>query len=281
MTKVSLKAQLITFLLITFLISWIEVYFIAKAEAGIKDNARVFALMWTPGLVGLVLSWVFGWRFKDIGFKLGKWRYYLWAYLVPAVTAVLILIALITTGLGEFQLSPKLLEKAGSTPKALMLVLLVSPVLGALIGSVSAFGEEIGWRGFLHSKMIALNLPHPFLLTGFIWAVWHWPLILFSNYATSDQPALSVALFTVTVTSFGVFIGWLREKSGTVFPAALTHGVHNLWIQMIYPTFLKPGALDPYFGGESGVIIAVIYGVLALVIYKKYLAKGRLKPLQI
>lgn len=275
MTKVSLRAQLVTFLLITFLISWIEVYFIAKGEAGIKDNARVFALMWTPGLVGLVLSWVFGWKFKDIGFKLGNWRNYVWSYLVPAVTAVLILVILIATGLGDFEISPKLLEKAGSVPKALAMILLLTPILGSLIGSVSALGEEIGWRGFLHSKMMALNLPHPFLLTGLIWSAWHWPLILFSNYATSEHPALSVVLFTITVTSVSVFMGWMRAKSGSVFTATLTHGVHNLWIQVIYPAFLKAGPLDPYFGGESGVIIAVIYVALAIYVYKKFLIKGR------
>jgi membrane protease YdiL (CAAX protease family) len=117
-------------------------------------------------------------------------------------------------------------------------------------------------------------------MTGIIWSIWHWPLILFSNYATSEHPAVSVALFTITVTSVSVFMGWMRAKSGSVFTAALTHGVHNLWIQVIYPAFLKAGPLDPYFGGESGVIIAVIYAALAIYVYKKFLIKGRPQQLE-
>lgn len=277
MKKISLKNQVIAFLLVTFTISWIEVYFIASTPEGIKNSFRAFALMWTPGLVGLTLSWLFGWKFKDIGFKRGHWRDYLISYAVPAVTAVLILFTLVFTGLGEFEISPKLIEKSGSVQGALLKLLLLAPIVGALMGSISGFGEELGWRGFLHSKFIELKLPHPFLITGIIWAVWHWPLILFSNYATSDNPILSVALFTVMIVSMSVFMGWMRVRSGSVFTAALIHGVHNLWIQAIYPAFLKKGPLDPYFGGESGVLNALFYLLMAVFIYKKFLNQGRVE----
>jgi len=275
MKNVSLKAQVTIFLVVTFLISWTEAYLIITSVGGIENSNRALALMWTPGLVGLILSWIFGWRFKDIGFKLGNWRYYLISYAVPAVTAMLILLILILAGLGSFELSAKLIEKTGSVRGALFKVLLVGPIIGALFGFLSGLGEEIGWRGFLHSKIRDLNWPHPFLITGFIWAVWHWPLILFSNYATSELPAISVTLFTIMVVSLSVFMGLIRSQSGSVFTAALIHGTHNLWIQGIYPAFLKKGPLDQFFGGESGLLNASIYLVLAIFIYYKFLVKGR------
>jgi membrane protease YdiL (CAAX protease family) len=278
MKNTSLKTQLLSFLILTFTISWCEVYFIVSSEAGIHNTARALALMWTPGVVGLVLSWVFGWRFKDIGFKIGNWRHYLVSYAVPAVTSLLILFALLLFGLGDFEISPKLIERSGSFQAALVKILVLSPIFGALFGFFSGLGEEIGWRGFLHSRIIELKWPHPYLLTGIVWAVWHWPLILFSNYATSDLPILSVALFTVMVTSLSVFMGWMRTKSGSVFTAALIHGSHNLWIQAIYPAFLKKGPLDAYFGGESGVFNALFYFLMAVFIYRKFLKRGQPVP---
>lgn len=275
MKNLTLKAQVAIFLLVTFTISWFEVYFIVSSSEGIENQARAFGLMWTPGIVGLALSWVFGWKFKDIGFKLGNWRYYAVSYLVPAATAILILVTLVFTSLGEFEISPKLLEKVGGDHSALVKKLLIGLLVGTVSGFISGLGEELGWRGFLHSKLTELKWPHPFLITGIIWAIWHWPLILFSNYATSDHPALSVALFTVMAVSLSIFMGLVRAKSGSIFTAALIHGVHNLWIQAIYPIFLKKGPLDQYFGGESGLLNALFYSLIAIFIYRKFLVRGR------
>lgn len=232
--------------------------------------------MWTPGIVGLVLSFYFGSRFKDIGFKKGNLKSYLYAYFVPAVTSLLVMLALILTGIGQFQIDPALVERVGSVKSVLMRVLIFGPTLGAVLGFVSGLGEEIGWRGFLHSRLITLKIKHPFLITGIIWAIWHWPLILFADYATSAHPAISLSLFTCSILGYSVFMGYLREKSGSVFPAGLAHGAHNLWIQGIYPSFVLKGELDPYFGGESGIFIVLIYFGLAVFIYRKLLFQGRL-----
>jgi uncharacterized protein len=272
--SLSLKSQVLTFVLVTFAISWTLQYFMI-GDAGVQKTTITFALMWIPGLAGMLFSLLFGWRLADIGFKFGNWRNYLWAYFLPAAISALILLALVGSGLGSFELSPELIEKKGGVEKALIAILLVGPFLGGLFGFISGLGEEIGWRGFLHSKIVATNVLHPFLLTGLVWAVWHWPLILFSNYATSDIPLLSVGLFTLMAVSLSVFMGWLREKSGSVFTAALAHGSHNLWIQGIYPAFHKKGPLDSYFGGESGVFCALFYSIIAVFIYWKCLRRGR------
>lgn len=276
MHNTSLRSQVIFFLLFTFAFSWGQIYFITKAPEGMENPVRVIALMWTPGLIALFLSWLFGSKFRDIGFKIGNWRYYLISYAIPVAAAFFILSMLLVFGLSSFEINPKLLQKAASMQNALFRLLVLVPTVGVFFSFFSALGEELGWRGFLHTKLVALQIPHPFLITGLIWAVWHWPLILYADYATSEHPILSLALFTIMVMSAGVLIGWIREKSGSVFTAALFHSVHNVWIQAIYPAFLKSGSLDPYFGGESGVFNALFYAALAIFIYKKYLIQGQL-----
>src|SRR5262249_4696033 len=142
--------------------------------------------------------------------------------------------------------------------------LVLAPTMYVVIGSLRALGEEIGWRGFLHARLREQNISHPYILTGIIWGLWHLPLILFADYATSDLPYLSALLFMITITANSVFMGWIKEKSGTIWPAALAHGVHNVWIAGVYPAFIKKGVLDTYFGGESGVFIAIIYSAAAI-----------------
>ncbi|HWU42591.1 MAG TPA: CPBP family intramembrane glutamic endopeptidase [Bdellovibrio sp.] len=244
-------------------------------HGGIENIAMDFLLMWTPGIVGLILSLLFSKNVKDIGFKFGRLKFYGLAYAIPALTAILILFSLILLGQGQFEVSPKLVESKGSVGKAVAVILLIGPTLSVLIGFVSALGEEIGWRGFLHSRMMALKIPHPFLITGIIWSIWHWPLILFSNYATSSIPLLSLFLFSCVIISFAIIIGWLREASGSVLVAGLAHSVHNAWMQAIYPAFLKKGPLDEFLGGESGVLNAVIYIFIAIYVYRRFLVRGR------
>ena len=55
----------------------------------------------------------------------------------------------------------------------------------------------------------------------------------------------------------------MRRLALAMLARALAHGVHNVWFQHVYPAFAKKGPLDPYFGGESGLFCAVVYGLLA------------------
>ena len=270
---ISIKFQIIIYIVTTFILSWSVQYIMINGE-GVDDLALDFLLMWTPGLVALILSFLLFRDFKTIGFKLCSWRFFSLAYAIPAVTAVLILGTLILIGQGQFEVSPALVLKKGSLSAALAAILIKGTTLSVLIGFVSGLGEEIGWRGFLHTRLIQIKISHPFLITGIIWSIWHWPLILFSNYVTSTIPLLSLLMFTVVTISFSVIIGWLREISGSVFVASLAHGVHNTWIQGIYPAFLKKGPLDEFLGGESGLLNAVIYLFIAIYIYRKFLTNG-------
>lgn len=258
------------FVALTFLISWTEQYFIIKGD-GIQNPVRAFALMWTPGLVGILCSIMFDKSFKPIAFKLPSLKSLAIAYFVPAITAVFIVGLLVLAQQAEFQVSSKLIEKKGSLGSALFAALVVAPTLGMIVSFISGLGEELGWRGFLHTKLMSLKPSFRYLLTGIIWSVWHWPLIIFGDYATSDKPWLNVFFFSIAVTSLSFLMGWLRDNSSSSIPAALTHGSHNMWVLGIAPAFFAPGPLVPYFGGESGLYCAVIYLLLAAFIHFRVL----------
>jgi membrane protease YdiL (CAAX protease family) len=261
-SKLSNRTQVLIFLFFTFAISGVEQYFIING-GGIQDLARVFCLMWTPGIVGIICAFVFDRNAQSLAIKRPSLKTLAIAYFAPAITSVLIVALLVVFSLAEFQISPHLIEKKGGVGPALIAILLVAPTVGLILSFLSALGEEIGWRGFLHSKLLGLTPTRRYFLTGIIWSIWHWPLILFGDYANSDKPYLNLVCFTIAVVAFSFLMGWLRDKSNSSLPAALAHGSHNLWLQGISPVFFTAGPLVPYFGGESDVFCALIYLALA------------------
>lgn len=104
--------------------------------------------------------------------------------------------------------------------------LLLAPILNA----ISAFGEEFGWRGYLQPKLMPLGGRKAVMITGIIWGVWHWPVIMMGyNYGFdySGAPWLGpLAMVWFTLVN-GIIFGWLTIKAGSVWPAVIAHGALN------------------------------------------------------
>lgn len=111
--------------------------------------------------------------------------------------------------------------------QALAALTLAQVVVGALINTIPAFGEEVGWRGFLFPRLQELYGPWVAVVgTGVVWGLWHAPLILL-GYNYPSNPVLGLGAMCVMTTLFGAVLGWLRQRSGSVWPAALAHGTLN------------------------------------------------------
>jgi membrane protease YdiL (CAAX protease family) len=95
------------------------------------------------------------------------------------------------------------------------------------------------------------------LLVGFLHGVWHLPLMLTTDYYhNSGNPLLVVPLFLVTLTLAGVFYGFLRLWTGSVWPVAIAHAMVNMaWEIMTEMTQTKSALVLEYVGGESGIIM--------------------------
>ncbi|QTV79895.1 CPBP family intramembrane glutamic endopeptidase [Microbacterium sp. NIBRBAC000506063] len=146
------------------------------------------------------------------------------------------------------------------------LQLLLIP-FGAILNSVLAFGEEIGWRGWLVPALRPLGTWPALLLSGAIWGLWHSPIILLGyNFGRTD--VVGVLLMTGGCVAWGVLFGWLRLRTGSVWPAVFAHGALNAAAGMVL-LFAAPGeAIDLALAGPLGLVswgvIAVIVVVLAL-----------------
>ena len=115
------------------------------------------------------------------------------------------------------------------------------------------------------------------LLTGVIWGIWHWPVILMGyNYGTSyfGAPFLGPLAMVWFTLSLGVIFGWLTIKAESVWPAVIAHGALN-GIASLGVIFVK-GTPDPLLGPTP---VGVVAGLgLSLTAITLLLLPGSLKP---
>jgi membrane protease YdiL (CAAX protease family) len=104
---------------------------------------------------------------------------------------------------------------------------------GTLLAAISAFGEELGRRSYMLTRLIDAGVPRPILVSGLIWTGWHLLLILRGQYAAGPPPLLSALLFTLSVTGAGYVAARVRLESGSLWPAAVFHSSWNALIQAL------------------------------------------------
>lgn len=75
-------------------------------------------------------------------------------------------------------------------------------VVQILLFFITALGEEIGWRGFLGPKLTVLfGFKKGVLMSGIIWAIWHFPMML-TGYGSIGIPMwFQSMLFTINGSS--------------------------------------------------------------------------------
>jgi uncharacterized protein len=152
-------------------------------------------------------------------------------------------------------------------------------LVGFVIATVLGLCEEVGWRGYMLPRMKGFSLISAMLIVGFLHGVWHLPVLLTTNYYHSTgNPWVVTPLFLLTLTLAGVFYGFLRIWTGSVWPAAVAHAAANTaWNVSSQASQIKSPAVIEYVGGESGLImicgLLIINGVLVRVLRSRNLAK--------
>lgn len=271
--KTSFSATLWLFLALVAAGSAILDVMIIQAGGVREAGALVAGIMCVPAFAAIVSLLLTRRSLRGVGWRLGPVGYIALAILLPVVTVTPVYAALWGGGFAHLRMeewSVLVEENFGwrLTPAASVLVI---ASIGLLIDSIVAAGEEIGWRGLLLPELArGLSLPLAALVTGAIWAVWHYPGILFGGYASESAPVwYSLVSFTVMALGWSMVLGWLRFASGSVWPAALMHGAHNIFIQAVLdPVTRDASGLTPFVSGEFGLGVAFAYLVAGLLAWR-------------
>ena len=232
-------------------------------------GTNLIVLTWTPsmsdalemcsvGLAGFITLAAVDHSFRDIGFARSPAEYLILAVFVPLTYCAAIYVPVWIVGLGVFGGAPVLLAGLKSALVHLPLKLLF------------AAGEEFGWRGVLVPNLAkAMDVKYAALLPGAIWAVWHYPSILFFGYNANTSPLFALVCFSVALIGLGIFLSWLRLASKSVWPAVVLHGVHNAVIWSIFERATDHGAITAYITTEFGLGFAVAGAVIGCLFWTK------------
>ena len=271
--------KIITFLVLVIVFS-IPLYYLIIHSGSLQTagGIYVFILMWAPGISGLLTQLIHEKSLRGMGWKIGKPRYLLIAYLAPLVYCLVAYGIIWLSGLGGFP-NPEFISAvtqgvstSTSTPAMLVLRYCVSlATLGVLMGILSGAGEEIGWRGLFVPELAKVtSFTKTVFLSGAVWTIWHLPLILFADYSLPGVPkAYAVLMFTIMVLGINTLFSWLRLKSGSLWPAALLHASHNVFVQAIFTPLTLQSKLTPWLIDEFGAGLAFAGVVLALIFLRK------------
>ncbi|QBD76372.1 CPBP family intramembrane metalloprotease [Ktedonosporobacter rubrisoli] len=261
-------------LLLFFLILLIISLFSESLTIISQDIFSILFLMWTPALASLATRLILREGFADISFRLKGTETIKalgLAVLVPAAIGVLAYGVAWLAGLahvGAFHPSDSLaafIALPGSTPfpVTLLLILLYLTVVEVMTSA----GEEIGWRGYMLTRLIAAGAPRPVLLSGLIWSLWHWPLILFGPSIAGLPQIVSAGVFLLTITALGTVSAYLRLATGSIWPAILLHAAWNSLLVELLDSFTQGSSL---WTGESGVLVALATILVALAVSNFY-----------
>jgi membrane protease YdiL (CAAX protease family) len=271
------------FLLFTFALSSIFyaiIIHIGKLGAG--NGMYVVGLMYCPALSALITCRILKRNIADLGWAWGKPRYQLWAYLVPLVYSLVSYLIIWIIGWGAFYNHNLVNDVAasfgwGKLPDSLVILFyfILLGVYGMARNLSTALGEEIGWRGFLVPEVAkTYSYTKTSLIVGGIWALWHFPILIFADYNSGTPVWYGLTCFTVMVVSISFVFTWFRLKSGSLWTGAILHASHNLFIQRFFTPITADTGHTKYFIDEFGIVLPVICVITAIYFWSR---RGELK----
>ena len=115
----------------------------------------------------------------------------------------------------------------GITAPFLLVIMLVSGLFAALTVNIPfMFGEEFGWRGFMHHHARHWPFGRLVLITGIVWGIWHAPIIV-QGHNYPGHPLLGVVMMTLFTTVLSLPFAWVRIRTRSVWGPVLLHGIIN------------------------------------------------------
>lgn len=234
---------------------------------GIEGIILAFLYMLMPALSAFIIEKIN--KKKNIkkrlliSFKPNKWFFVAWL-ITPLIAAATFGISLLLPEVsfsanmdGMFEryaniLSPEQIEEMKNSFQNMpihpfWITLLQGLFAGITINAIAGFGEELGWRGFLLRQLNQQSFLKASLLIGFIWGIWHSPIILMGhNYP--QHPEIGVLMMTIWCILLSPLFLYITLKSKSVICR-----IHLAWHtkrNLFYFSFTDKRRKRPYGRNE-------------------------------
>jgi len=126
---------------------------------------------------------------------------------------------------------------------------LLASLLFSVPACLQSFGEEVGWRGYLLTRLFDAKIPAPVFWNGLIWGLWHIPFFLAwePSRNLAERRSISLFFFVASTVALAYLFSYLRLRSGSIWPAVLAHASGNTLLSWAFDGFT---VANPFWKGE-------------------------------
>lgn len=234
-------------------------------------------IMFLPAILTILIVIITKEGLKSINWKLGKPIYLIYAAFIPSILALTSIIIISSLGWGEithfnyvgnkFEILKGRFIMGQGTQSIVYFIFnyILTTFVFSIVSGLFAFGEELGWRGYLQNRMIyKKGILSGIVILGLIWGFWHFPIIL-NGYNYPENPILGAfILFPFTTIFASFFLAWLTLKAKSFWPAVIAHGSVNAFIGSFV------AGMDYQNGNRlyADIFVLILWGLIAFLSYK-------------
>lgn len=265
-----ISRQIITFFGITILIS--TGVFIWMFNGGGDNVAAILLMMCTPGISAFITSFVLKDKIRNYGWKPGKIKLLIYAYLFPLAVSFIAYGAAWLSGLTEFTTNQVVNYKWAKMlgfelPVPFLIGALSKMSLGFLLTCLPVLGEEIGWSGFLTPKLLKIySVRTTSLIVGLFWSVWHFPAIIGGFYGQGTPLWAALSGFTFVITGYSFVRTILVKKSKSLWTGVVLHSSGNIILMGMFWEMTVRSDYAAYIVSETGILTGIVCMISALVL---------------
>lgn len=264
---------IIIFLILLAALSFIAYYAILKLN---PTSIYIGALMMSPALATLITLKIIKRPISSLPWSLKELKYLKLSYITPILYVSIAYVLIWLLGFGNLINTERILQWSNelgineSNQKLVILVMIFLLLTVSVIKNLgSTLGEEIGWRGFFIFELRkVMSFKALAIVSGIIWAVWHFPVINLI-YGRGENLLLHMGAFTIMIIGISVILAYYTFKSNSLWPAALYHSVHNIYIQKICTPLTISNDKTTFWIDEYGFMIPIITTIFAIYFWRK------------
>ena len=220
-------------------------------------------------------------RKKDLatlGWGWGNWKYQWLSYLLPLVIASVAYLVIWVAGWGGWYNTGFVLEQMQdynlsdwSNEGIIVFHFFLTASYSFILLLPSVLGEEIGWRGFLVPELARfMSFTNVALVSGLIWAVWHWPMMFKGFYGNDVTPLYyQLFFFTLLIVSYSLIMTYLRFKTDSLWTAVIFHMSGNVFLQKVFTPLTVENESSAWYMDEFGAAPALVAFAFAIFFWRK------------
>lgn len=283
-THPAARREIVTYIALTLAIAWScqAAALLLGVDFNQLDSSPpviwllLIGIAWAPGLSALATGAIYRHSLRKMGWGLGRPRFLLLGTLLPLVfisTSYAMAWLVNPAAFAPLQVSAEAAEMLGSGWASAGFVVFIYLLLTALMLILPigffALGEDLGWAGWLIPQLAqTTSFANTALITGLVWALYHYPLMLFGGYTQGAPLWFGLVMNTLVLAALAFTQTWLRLRSGSIWPVVLVHTGWNILMFYVFDPITRSTSLSLYLVGEKGAITALIVTAFALLFWQ-------------